>query len=160
MALVVPGGSGPLVGGLAVTWASGGDSRAWLPSPLRRPVGTRWFPTALGVPLVAIGAPVAALGLPLTLSQIPRGALAVAVYYGPGTLCADERTGIGDDRGRIAGPDPGDDPASADWNVDPRSSLVLLDSAVLRSSLQSRFVCTGTVSLDSSGPTAPVAPRR
>ncbi len=50
---VVPGGFGPAVAALLLTWLRGESVRAWLRDGLDWRVGTRWYAVALGLPVVA-----------------------------------------------------------------------------------------------------------
>jgi len=72
--LVGFGGFGPPVGAAVVTWASGGDLRAWISQIVKWRVGARWWAVAIGLPLLilAVGSGLfVLLGGPVDLGSLP-----------------------------------------------------------------------------------------
>lgn len=72
--LVGFGGFGPPVGAAIVTWAAGGDLRAWFSQIFEWRVGANWWAIAIGLPLLilAVGSGLfVLLGGPIDLQSLP-----------------------------------------------------------------------------------------
>lgn len=50
---IIPGGFGPAIAAVTVTWVRGASVRAWLRDGLDWRVGKRWYAVALGLPVLA-----------------------------------------------------------------------------------------------------------
>ncbi|WP_440009547.1 CPBP family intramembrane glutamic endopeptidase [Halomicrococcus sp. SG-WS-1] len=72
----VPGAFGPMIAAALVTWASGGDLRAWAAQIVDWRVSPRWYLVALGLPIVlmvgGVTAGVALAGASLDASVLTR----------------------------------------------------------------------------------------